>query len=57
MPNLALLILVGAAMFAFLGGVTLLTHIYNLNNIKRARIKPPLGPRRVLWVVVVTMSA
>ncbi len=34
MPNLALLILVGAAMFAVLGGVTLLTHIYNLNNIK-----------------------
>ena len=31
MPNLALLILVGAAMFAVLGGVTLLTHIYNLN--------------------------
>ena len=31
MPNIALLILVGAVMFAVLGGVTLLTHIYNLN--------------------------
>ena len=34
MPNVVILILVGAAMFAVLGGVTLLTHIYNLNNIK-----------------------
>jgi len=34
MSNVVILILVGAAMFAVLGGVTLLTHIYNLNNIK-----------------------
>lgn len=34
MPNVVILILVGAAMFAVLGSVTLLTHIYNLNNIK-----------------------
>lgn len=34
MSNVAILILVGAAMFAVLGGVTLLSHFYNLNNIK-----------------------
>ena len=28
------LVLVGAVMFALLGGVTLLAHIYSLNNIK-----------------------
>ena len=32
--NIALLIVVGAVMFAILGGVTLLAHIYSLNNIK-----------------------
>ena len=34
MSNVVILILVGAAMFAVLGGVTLLNHFYNLNNIK-----------------------
>ena len=34
MSNVVILILVGAAMFAILGGVTLLNHFYNLNNIK-----------------------
>lgn len=32
--NIALLIVVGAVMFAVLGGVTLLSHIYTLNSIK-----------------------
>jgi len=32
--NITLLIVVGAMMFAVLGGVTLLAHIYSLNNIK-----------------------
>lgn len=32
--NIPLLIFVGAVMFAVLGGVTLLAHIYSLNNIK-----------------------
>ena len=34
MPNLTALIVVAAVMFCVLGGVTLLAHIYNLNNIK-----------------------
>ena len=34
MSNVVILILVGAAMFALLGGVTLLNHYYNLNKIK-----------------------
>ena len=34
MSNVVILILAGAAMFAVLGGVTLLNHFYNLNNIK-----------------------
>ena len=34
MSNIAMLILVGALMFCVLSGVTLLAHIYNLNNIK-----------------------
>ena len=34
MSNVVILILVGGAMFAVLGGVTLLSHFYNLNNIK-----------------------
>ena len=34
MSNVAILILVGAVMFALLGGVTLLNHYYNLNSIK-----------------------
>lgn len=34
MPNIAPLIFVAALMFCVLGGVTLLAHIYNLNNIK-----------------------
>ncbi len=34
MSGVATLVLVGAVMFAVLGGVTLLAHIYNLNNIK-----------------------
>ena len=34
MSNVVILILDGVAMFAILGGVTLLNHYYNLNNIK-----------------------
>ena len=34
MPNIAALIVVATVMFCVLGGVTLLAHIYNLNNIK-----------------------
>ena len=34
MSNVTSLILIGAMMFAILGGVTLLSHIYSLNNIK-----------------------
>ena len=34
MPNLTALIVVATVMFCVLGGVTLLAHIYNLNNIK-----------------------
>ncbi len=34
MSNVTSLIIVGAIMFGILGGVTLLSHIYNLNNIK-----------------------
>ena len=34
MGNPMLLIFVAAIMFCVLGGVTLLSHIYNLNNIK-----------------------
>ena len=34
MPNIAALITVAAVMFAALGAITLIAHIYNLNNIK-----------------------
>ena len=34
MPNIAPLIFVAALMFCVLSGVTLLAHIYSLNNIK-----------------------
>ena len=34
MPNITALIIVATIMFCVLGGVTLLAHIYNLNNIK-----------------------
>ncbi len=34
MPNITALIVVATVMFCVLGGVTLLAHIYNLNNIK-----------------------
>ena len=34
MSNVSNLILIGAIMFGVLGGVTLLSHIYSLNNIK-----------------------
>lgn len=34
MPNITVLIVVATVMFCVLGGVTLLAHIYNLNNIK-----------------------
>ena len=34
MPNIAALITVAAIMFAVLGAITLIAHIYNLNNIK-----------------------
>lgn len=32
--NITLLIIVGVVMFAVLGGVTLIAHIYSLNGIK-----------------------
>ena len=34
MPNITVLILIATVMFCVLGGITLLAHIYNLNNIK-----------------------
>ena len=34
MPNIAALITVATIMFAVLGAITLIAHIYNLNNIK-----------------------
>ena len=34
MPNIATLITVASVMFAILGAITLIAHIYNLNNIK-----------------------
>lgn len=34
MSNIGTLILIATVMFCVLGGITLLTHIYNLNNIK-----------------------
>ena len=34
MPNVTTLIVLATAMFLILGGITLLAHIYNLNNIK-----------------------
>ena len=34
MPNITALIIVATVMFCVLGGVTLLSHLYNLNNIK-----------------------
>ena len=34
MDNTIILILVAAGMFAFIGGITLISHIYNLNEIK-----------------------
>ena len=34
MPNIAVLITVAAVMFAVLGAITLIAHIYKLNNIK-----------------------
>lgn len=34
MPNIAVLITVAVIMFSVLGGITLIAHIYNLNNIK-----------------------
>ena len=34
MPNIAALVTVAAVMFAILGAITLIAHIYNLNNIK-----------------------
>lgn len=34
MGNVTAIIIVGAVMFAILGGITLIAHIYNLNNIK-----------------------
>ncbi len=30
---------------------------FSISSLARARIRPPRGPRRVLWVVVVTTSA
>ena len=34
MPNIAALITAAAVMFAVLGAITLIAHIYKLNNIK-----------------------
>lgn len=34
MPNITALIVIATVMFCVLGGITLLAHIYNLNNIK-----------------------
>lgn len=34
MSSVTAIIIIGVVMFAVLGGVTLLSHIYNLNNIK-----------------------
>lgn len=34
MPNITALIIIATVMFCVLGGITLLAHIYNLNNIK-----------------------
>ena len=34
MPNIAALVTVAAVMFAVLGAITLIAHIYNLNNIE-----------------------
>lgn len=34
MPNIAALVTVAAVMFTVLGAITLIAHIYNLNNIK-----------------------
>ena len=34
MPDIAALVTVAAVMFAVLGAITLIAHIYNLNNIK-----------------------
>ena len=34
MSGITTLIIIAAVMFSVLGGVTLLAHIYNLNNIK-----------------------
>ena len=34
MDNTIILILVAAGMFAIIGGITLISHIYNLNEIK-----------------------
>ncbi|MCY1314756.1 hypothetical protein D9M70_654760 [compost metagenome] len=30
---------------------------FSISSLALARIRPPRGPRRVLWVVVVTTSA
>ena len=37
MPNIAALVTVAAVMFAVLGGITLIAHIYNLNNTQLKR--------------------
>lgn len=34
MDGTIILIIVAASMFAIIGGITLVSHIYNLNNIK-----------------------
>ena len=34
MPNIAALVTVAVIMFSVLGGITLIAHVYNLNNIK-----------------------
>ena len=52
MPNIAPLIFVATLMFCVLSGVTLLAHIYNLNNIKAKPLEmvsmvPRGGPRKL----------
>ncbi|MNN77575.1 hypothetical protein D3C81_1940500 [compost metagenome] len=38
-------------------GNTAALSFFSISSLLRARIRPPRGPRRVLWVVVVTTSA
>lgn len=46
MPNIAALITVAAVMFAVLGAITLIAHIYKLNNIKSKTVGFCAKPRK-----------